>query len=424
MASVSKETKVGRVGWRIRFYLGNRRRELYLAVGGRKGESMANKIAVHIENLSQSKTQNVPADPASIKWANGTDGSLRENLVSWGLADPVPARLIDDSGRLLGAFIDGYIRNRSDVKESTITNYKQTRRLLVEYFGETKTIQSVTIADAERFKRWLLDRMSPASVCKHIKRAKTFFQFAVDDRLLDSSPFAKIKAGTDVNPDRQRFIDRNMAGKILAACPDADWRVIFALSRFGGLRAPSEVLGLKWTDIDWDGGRIRIDSPKTGLRFCPMFREVREILSEAFDLAPEGAVYVIGRYREGANIRTQFGRIIESAGLVPWPKLFNNLRASCRTELQERFPSHVIDGWLGHSTEVAEKHYLQTTDDHWRAAIESCPPICPPIKGDFGPISTNHQNEKTPENIGKDAFRGFVMSPLVTPTGLEPVLPP
>jgi hypothetical protein len=57
--------------------------------------------------------------------------------------------------------------------------------------------------------------------------------------------------------------------------------------------------------------------------------------------------------------------------------------------------------------------------DHWRAAIESGSPTGSHIKGDFGPISTNHQNEKTPENIGKDAFRGFAMSPLVTPTGIE-----
>jgi integrase len=424
MASVKREGKAGRVGWRVRFYADKRSREIYLAVGGKRGETMAKKIAGHVENLAQSKSKNVPADPMAIQWANGTDGSLRENLIAWGLAEPHNHRLATDAGRLLGAFIDSYIGSRSDIKQTTIINYKQTRRLLVEYFGESKSLQSITPADAERWKRWLLDRLATASTCKHIKRAKTFFSFAVDDRLLSSSPFSKIKAGDDVNPDRQRFIDRKMSEKILAACPDADWRTIFALARFGALRCPSEVLGLRWSDVDWDGGRLRIDSPKTGLRYCPLFPELRGTLSEAFDLAADGAVHVVARYRQGQNLRTQLNRIIQSAAMVPWPKPFNNLRASRRTELQEMFPSHVIDSWLGHSTKVAERHYLQVTDDHWEAAIKSCPPTRPHINPDSDTINTNHENDKTPRNTTIDASRGLEMLELVTPTGLEPVLPP
>lgn len=44
-----------------------------------------------------------------------------------------------------------------------------------------------------------------------------------------------------------------------------------------------------------------------------------------------------------------------------------NLRSSRRTELQEKFPSHVINEWIGHSSATAEKHFLQVTDDHWEA---------------------------------------------------------
>jgi hypothetical protein len=65
-----------------------------------------------------------------------------------------------------------------------------------------------------------------------------------------------------------------------------------------------------------------------------------------------------------------------------------------------------------HSTKVAEKHYLQVTDDHWRSAIQSRSSRGSPIKGDSDTISKNHENEKTPENIACDACWGFVMSPL------------
>ncbi|MEO8268636.1 MAG: hypothetical protein ABI557_02885 [Aureliella sp.] len=43
------------------------------------------------------------------------------------------------------------------------------------------------------------------------------------------------------------------------------------------------------------------------------------------------------------NLRTQLHRVLKSAGIVPWPKAFVNLRASCRTDLQEHFPDHVIN---------------------------------------------------------------------------------
>ena len=46
-----------------------------------------------------------------------------------------------------------------------------------------------------------------------------------------------------------------------------------------------------------------------------------------------------------------------------------NLRATRRTELQELFPDHVVNSWMGHSSRVAEKHYLQVTPDHWSKAI-------------------------------------------------------
>jgi hypothetical protein len=108
-----------------------------------------------------------------------------------------------------------------------------------------------------------------------------------------------------------------------------------------------------WTAIGFNRGRI--DSSKTGLRFCPLFPEVREVLLEAKEEAEGRNALVVRRFRGRLNLRTHFQRIVTGAGLKPWPKLFHNLRSSCRTELQERFPAHVFDVWLGRSTKMAGK---------------------------------------------------------------------
>jgi integrase len=219
---------------------------------------------------------------------------------------------------------------------------------------------------------------------------------------------------------------------MIDACPDAQWRLIVALSRYGGLRCPSEHLALTRDDIDWERGRMTVRSPKTEhhaggeSRIVPLFPELRPYLDAAWDLADPGK-FVITRYRDkSANLRTQLLRIIKRAGLKPWPRLFHNMRASRQTELTARFPLHVVCEWIGNSALIADKHYLQVTDEHYADAgrlrtVECC--------GDSQ--STGKAAQKAREMPSEMPFVtlsgdtpqiGAFCTP-VPPTGVEPVLP-
>jgi hypothetical protein len=212
--------------------------------------------------------------------------------------------------------------------------------------------------------------LSVATISKHGKRFRSCMKEAVSDRLIESNPAVGHKLGSEVNPKRAAFIDQKMAAAILEACPNIDWKLIFALPRFAGLRCPTEVLGLRWEDLDWERQVMLIHSVKTGFREVPMFKPLDNLLLEALHLAPEGSQFVIQRYREGTtNLRTHLERIAKKAKVPPWEKTFVNLRSTCRTELQETLPDHVINAWLGHSSAVAERHYLQTTDEHLSKAL-------------------------------------------------------
>ena len=101
----------------------------------------------------------------------------------------------------------------------------------------------------------------------------------------------------------------------------------------------------------------------------PLFPELRPYFEDAVELAPTGAEFFINRYRDkNANLRTQFNRILKRACVTPWPRLFQNLRASRETELANEFPLHVVTAWLGNTPSVAAKHYLQITDGHFAQA--------------------------------------------------------
>ncbi|MBI2826534.1 MAG: tyrosine-type recombinase/integrase [Planctomycetia bacterium] len=198
--------------------------------------------------------------------------------------------------------------------------------------------------------------------------------------MVTENPFAELVSAVRGNPSRFYFVTRDDSAKVLDACPDAEWRLLFALARFGGVRTPSESLALKWGDIDWENNRIRVPSPKTEhiegkeARLIPMFPELRPHLEAVFDQAEPGTEYVVTRYRGGhVNLRTQLDRIIRRAGLTPWGKPWQNLRSTRETELMEEYPAHVVCAWIGNSESVARKHYLQLTDEHFARAVQGGP---------------------------------------------------
>jgi integrase len=264
------------------------------------------------------------------------------------------------------------------VKDSTRTRYAQTKRLLLAHFGEDHPLESITPRDADKLRSALEAKgFAPAKIARDVSVARMFFKQAVRWTMTPSNPFEGVRAGAQTNRDRMYYLTPEDSHKLIEAAPDADWRCIIALARFGGLRCPSEVLGVRWGDINWDQNRILVRSPKTerhtgkGERMVPLFPELQTILQDAFDRAPEGAVFVVNRYRDtSANLRTHLNRIINRAGLTAWPRLFNAMRASRATELAAQYPAAICTAWMGHTQAIAEAHYHMVRDEDFaRAAI-------------------------------------------------------
>jgi integrase len=275
-------------------------------------------------------------------------------------------------------------------------------------------------------------RVARSRSSKHVAVAKLFFGAAKKRRLLAENPFEG--QASAIQPNRQRcyFVTREEAARVLDACPSVEWRLTFALSRFGRLRCPSEHLELRWQDVDWDRGRLTVHFPKTEhlvgheYRTIPLFPELREILEEAFEAAEEGSSYVITRYRNSSkgsnvNLRTQLERILKRAGLTQWPRLFQNLRSTRQSELEESFPSHVVCSWMGNSRPIAERHYLQVTDQHFELATSMRGAAQNPARAVVtdGPNSS-HENPGTSLNLLKSDEVVPGQNQKIAGAGLEP----
>jgi len=361
MASVSTDKNGLR---RIQFVnTDGHRKAIYL---GKVPIKTANEIRLKVEALNSAKGSGLSFDNETAGWIAKIGDELASKLAAVGL---IPERVPTEYATL-GGFLSEYIATRTDVKPNTKRNLIQSRRYLVAFYGEGRDIRSIRQADADRFGFDMKGKYAEATAARVIKHARQFFTAANRAGLVPADPFAKVKAGSMENRDRMFFVTVEATEKLIEAAPDHQWRLLIALSRYGGLRTPSEPLALTWADVDWEKNKVLIRSPKTGNRWLPLFPELRPHLEEAFDRAEAGDVYALTKTRDaGSNFRTTFEKIIYRAGLLPWEKPFQNMRASRETELAADYPLHVVTEWIGNSAPVAAKHYLSVTDaDFDRAA--------------------------------------------------------
>ena len=122
--------------------------------------------------------------------------------------------------------------------------------------------------------------------------------------MIQNNPFTDVKAGKQTNTDRIHFIDQETIEAVLEACPNTQWQLVFAFARYGGVRIPSEIKFLRWSDVNWARNRITITVPKKAhidghqTRVIPIFPELRPFLEKAFEEAAEGEEYVVPLARQ------------------------------------------------------------------------------------------------------------------------------
>jgi len=374
---------------RITFRLDGKRRTIRL---GKVGESVAEKWQTRVGEIVAGLTSGAGVPPDVIAWADGLPDEGRDRLVRVGLA---PARVIEETSvRTLLELCDTF-KARASVKPGTAAAYGQTLDSLTAYLGADRDVSEITTEDADDWRKAITTakvhegkrkkrrtttdgRLAQATVAKRVHVAKQVFAKAVGWGWIEENPFKGLRAGSQANPTRAFYVDVQTSEAVLDALPGPQWRAAVGLCRYAGLRCPSEVGGLTWADVNLASGRLTVRSPKTehhgaghAVRFVPIVPRLRKILTEAEDAAEPGQVLVVPMAaRRDANLRTTFEKAIERAGVKPWPRLFQNLRASCETDWVQSFPAHVVAKWLGHSPRIAQEHYLQVRDAHFDLAIE------------------------------------------------------
>jgi integrase len=131
-------------------------------------------------------------------------------------------------------------------------------RYVFPVFG-SRLIRTITADDLVRWHRGMRRRgLARATVRVAWTPLRLILDYAVRHHGLEANPADRLLSHEipKPGPSRQRFLSRDEIARLLDAAVDP-YRPAIAVGLLGGLRV-SEVLGLRWDDLDFKGGLIRV----------------------------------------------------------------------------------------------------------------------------------------------------------------------
>jgi integrase len=344
------------------------RRTLRTGVTDRQG---AEHIRWHIDNLLAARRAAIPLPAATAEWLGRIDAQFRAKLETLGLAEPRAERRVPTLGQLIDEFIE-YQKPR--VKAPTLDVLHYVVKRLLTCLPENTPIDQITPADADRAYQVFKAQLAQSTANKHISIVRSIFNFACEREYIAKNPFRHIRGLQAIGDSKRRqYIPTKQVRQLLEKIPDPELQLVIVLARWCGLRIPSEIQELRWRDILWKKNRIIVRSPKTehhagkGIRMPRLFGIVRRYLKALRRLRPDaGPDDHVFRPAVRCNPLWLIHLWCRRLGIKPWSKFFTNLRASCATDLIERYPNHVCLAWLGHTERVADTHYRMVTENYYR----------------------------------------------------------
>lgn len=343
---------------------------------GKASMAQAETFKHRVEVLIAAKLLDQPPDSATIEWLSKIDRSYYDKLATAGLCTKHDVRTVKEL--VLWHLAE---MGKGSAKPSTIRNITRAGENLRAYFTDDRSIGTITFDDANNFRKWLQESggqngkpLAKTTVSRRCRRARQIFAAAAKPhrRWVAANPFEEMGHWCEVNQERNVYIEQAKIEFVLDELTDDHVRLVVALARYAGLRAPSEPLDLEWQNIDWATNTMNVHCIKTQQyegkewRTVPIFPELLPHLQKIYDRLPERATNRVFEDFHG-KAWTSFSRRIEAAcrrlGIPMWIKPFINMRASCEHDWLQKYPINVVAAWMGHSPQVALRHYSRVSKE-------------------------------------------------------------
>ena len=273
--------------------------------------------------------------------------------------------------RQFNDFVPQYLKNHASHLRS-YRDYVLICNKLLRYFGDMD-LDQISRYDVESYQSLRSREVGVCMVNREITILKGILTKAIDWDFLTKNPVKGVKLGKE--KPRERFLNPEEIGKLVEAAgkersaPYLKSIVILAL--YTGLRK-NELLSLKREHIYMDRAILKVENGKGGYRrFVHLTTTAKE---EVAKLLLKGNSAYLFHDKHGTpfkDIRKAFNSAVKRAGLSDVH--FHDLRTTFGTfgAIDARIDEKAMQRLLGHaSIETTMKHYVMSTDEHEKEAIE------------------------------------------------------
>ena len=291
---------------------------------------------------------------------------------------------ITDQAPTLEKYIEAQLEiyKANDSAPSYIDSLEVSRDYLYRKFGRTLPIDQLTIVLVDEWYKDLIDgKLSPIkkkpglhTISRVVRHASTLFSHAEKRKQIPLNPFKLLDCRTP-KVDKDNYVYqpvKTFVDKVLPKCPNIGWAMVFVLLRGLGLRH-NEVDRVLIKDVHLKQRCIKIKNPKHHqttkhrTRYAGIPAWCVPYITTALTQAQRADHTADSRLIEGALLirsrRKATLRIIRTAGVEPWPDLFQMMRRMARRDYKESVGPELASVWLGHSTKVGETNYDYADSD-------------------------------------------------------------
>ena len=329
----------------------------------------------------QTKTFDRKTD--AIKWARKIERQMDES--TW--------RNLNGADSIL--FSDALHRYLSEVSIKKRPRTEERDRLSASYLKQmlgALTLAQVTPDKVAKYRDERLKKVSPHSVRIELSLLSNLFNIARKEWAIGGmeNPVSAIKK-PQIPEGRCPTLSYVQMKRLLTECKRAKTELLFPFALLGlhtGCRS-EEIRGLRWSQVNLDGGFISLIGEETKnhrRRTIPLTPAAKEVLHQLTEKSraknkidshgfPIGLVFPArGRPNKPRDMHMAFNRAVRRAGLYDLPgagKLrIHDLRHLCGTYLlMEGADLETVRVILGHRDISTTQRYLHVVNEHKKKAI-------------------------------------------------------
>jgi integrase len=252
---------------------------------------------------------------------------------------------------------------------------------LIPCFGSLY-VGKIKKQDIEKYMSERLQKISPSTVNREFARLRHLLNWAKDRKIIKENPCQGIRALKEP-PGIVRYLteeEMKRLPQLFQAMPE--WlRPIFTVAFFTGLRR-SEVVNLKWSNVNFREKVIRVTDTKTGepraVYITPPVDEALRSITTRIDTD------LIFPHITPDNVTVAFSRACRSVGLKDFR--FHDLRHNFASYLTMKgYPIVTVQRLLGHRDIRMTLRYSHLSETHLREATLS---LASSLSSDYGMDTT------------------------------------